>query len=106
MALEVQNRALLSAEQRGELEAYERLFASAGWALASERLQTVFDGLGKQYDALVGDQALGRIQGARDAFYRVLNLPRIIENEFNALTGQTQDEATEPEWPEVGDDQA
>lgn len=105
MALEVQNRALLSAEQQGELAAYERMFSSAGWQLASERLKTVFDGLGKQYDAAVGDQALGRIQGARDAFWRVLNLPTIIEAEFNMLGGQTQ-EATEPEWPEVGDDQA
>jgi hypothetical protein len=95
------NRALLTREQRETLEAFESGFQSTFWELILERFQRHADSNQQQYDSVLGEQALGLIQGLQRANREILNLEQIIEREITAAV--SPEEALEPEGPEFDD---
>lgn len=93
--------ALLTAEQRGEYEAYERMFKSAGWALFTQRIEATQDRVLGQYDTAEGEQTLGQLQGSRTILKLVLGFPSLIEATYAQLVAGEQD--PEPSGPETND---
>lgn len=100
------DKALLSAEQQGELKAFERMFDSAGWHLLKENLQNEYDAYAKAYDAISDQHQLGKAQGIRYALLRVLNYPAIVEAHYGALAAEVGQVGPEPEAPETDDNWA
>lgn len=100
------DKALLSAEQQGELKAYERMFASAGWQLLATKLQEEYEAYGNAYDQLSDVQQLGKAQGIRYALNRVLNYPKLVEAYYSALAADVAAGGPEPEVPESDDNWA
>lgn len=101
-----QDKALLSAEQAGELKAFERMFDSAGWSLLTTSLQTEYEAYAKAYDAIADQHQLGKAQGIRYALLRVLNYPAIIAAHYGALAAEAGQVGPEPEAPETDDNWA
>lgn len=101
-----QDRALLSAEQAGELKAYERLFESAGWSLLTSRLQEEYEGYAKAYDQISDQHMLGKAQGIRYALLRVLSWPKIVAAHYGAIAAEAGQVGPEPEAPETDDNWA
>lgn len=100
------DRSLLTLEQARAYDIYQIGFTTDFWKDIMARLDAVYAQLGKQYDGAVGEQSLGRIQGARQSLAWVFALPQVIENEFLTLTGQIGG-GDEPDVPvEAGDWQA
>lgn len=100
------DKALLSAEQQGELKAYERMFASAGWSLLTTSLQNEYEAYAKAYDAISDQHQLGKAQGIRYALLRVLNYPAIVDAHYGALAAEAGQVGPEPEAPETDDNWA
>lgn len=100
------DKALLSAEQQGELKAFERMFASAGWSLLTTKLQEEYEAYGRAYDALPDVHQLGKAQGIRYALHRVLNYPALVEGYFGMLAAEAGSVGPEPEAPESDDNWA
>lgn len=97
------DRNLLTREQRQTLEVFEQGFKSTFWSLIVERFEQHNERNLAQYDSVLGEQALGLVQGLRRANAEVINLDAVIEREILAATGQDDSEAPEPEEPEFDD---
>ena len=100
------DKALLSAEQQGELKAFERMFDSAGWQLLANSLQSEYEFYAKAYDAISDQHQLGKAQGIRYALLRVIEYPKIIAAHFGALAAEAGQVGPEPEAPETDDNWA
>lgn len=101
-----QDKALLSAEQAGELQAFERMFTSAGWQLLTDNLQSEYEAYANAYDALGDLHQLGKAQGIRYALLRVLNYPKVVAAHYSALAADVVSGGPEPEAPETDDNWA
>jgi hypothetical protein len=104
--IDEQDKALLSAEQAGELTACERMFGSAGWSLLTTNLQNEYESYAKAYDAIADLNQLGKAQGIRYALLRVLKYPELIAAHYSALAAEAGQVGPEPEAPETDDNWA
>lgn len=95
---------LLTSEQKATYDAYQRLFATPGWALVQDRVNEQFGLLAKAYDGVAGEQHLGRVQGGRIAYNEILKLEDVIEHEYALLLEETTPQ--EPEGWEQAEDGA
>lgn len=101
-----QDKALLSAEQAGELQAFERMFASAGWSLLTSKLQEEYEAYARAYDAISDQHQLGKAQGIRYALLRVLSYPDLVAAHYGAMAAEAGQIGPEPEAPETDDNWA
>lgn len=91
------DKTLLTPEQRREVKAWEEFFASDAYRLYRQRFGERYKGIGASYRGATGAQALGRAQGRDEVLREVADLERVIELEFQHLTGQNEREAREVE---------
>ena len=83
------DRALLTGDQIQELDRWEQFFHGPIWRDIIKRFEPEIDGLQQSYHGVVGEQMLGRTQGALNTYYRILvHLPDMIHTEFLIKTGQ------------------
>jgi len=83
------DRTLLSADQIKELDRWEQFFHGPIWRDLIKRFEPEINALQNSYHGVVGEQMLGRTQGALSTYYRILvHLPDLIHTEFLLLTGQ------------------
>lgn len=101
------DRTLLTGDQIKELDRWEQFFHGPIWRDIVRRFEPEIESLQHSYHNVVGEQALGRTQGALSIYYRVLvHLPDLIHTEFLLLTGQlggeedptTEDLGTPDDW--------
>jgi hypothetical protein len=89
------DRSKLSADELKELDRWEQFFHGPIWSDMIERFGPEIDQLQNSYANVIGEQHLGRTQGALQIYYRIFNtLPDMIHTEFLLKTGQlgTDDE--------------
>lgn len=101
-----ESKALLSAEQAGELKAYERMFNSAGWTLLLSNLQDEFEAYGRAYDSVTDLTVLGRAQGMRYILNRIIKYPAVVEGHYQAIADGARGDGPELEAPETDDNWA
>jgi|TARA_Y100000034_G_scaffold20431_2_gene23378 hypothetical protein len=83
------DRAALTGDQVQELDRWEQFFHGPIWRDIVTRFNPEIEGLQNSYHNVVGEQMLGRTQGALSVYYRILvHLPDLIHTEFLVKTGQ------------------
>ncbi len=88
MQMEI-DRALLTEEQRNQLDMWTALFHGPAWQALVERYEGTIQNLQNSYHQVVGEQALGTVQGRLKTFYDLfVTLPDVIHAEFLLATGQ------------------
>lgn len=86
------NRALLTAEQNAEYDAWVEMFNSRGWKQYCERFFPLIGSYQRQFPNAKGAQQLGIIQGClRVLAMTAVNLPTSILLEALQATGQLDD---------------
>lgn len=87
------DRALLTADQIKEYDRWQEFFHGPIWRDLVKRYEPRIHALQSSYHRIVGEQQLGQVQGALNAYYDVFeHLPDLIHLEFLYQTGQIQDE--------------
>lgn len=100
------DRSLLTPDQQKSLARWEEFFHGPLWRDIVKRFEPEIEALQNSYHGVVGEQALGRTQGALGVYYRILvHLPDLVHTEFLLLTGQvggedptTEDLNTPSDW--------
>lgn len=83
------DRSALTGDQIKELDRWEQFFHGPLWRDIVTRFQPEIEALQNSYHGVVGEQMLGRTQGALSTYYRILvHLPDLIHTEFLVKTGQ------------------
>lgn len=83
------NRALLTEDQRNELDMWMGLFHGPAWKALVERHEPNIQALQQAYHKVTDLRDLGIIQGGLGTLYALfVNLPDVIHYEFALLTGQ------------------
>jgi hypothetical protein len=108
MQLEALDTSFLSPEQKGEYEAYQRMFGSAGWTLMTSRFEEEALAVQTTYETATDLRALGYAQGMRTVYRRIIQYPNLVEAYFASLAKDAQDSAagSDTDFPEGGDDWA
>jgi hypothetical protein len=98
------DRSLLTGDQVKELDRWNDFFHGPIWRDIVARFEPEIESLQNSYHNVVGEQMLGRTQGALSVYYRVfVHLPDLIHTEFMLKTGQLgqEDQGTDdPAQPE------
>jgi hypothetical protein len=85
------DRSALTGDQIQELDRWEQFFHGPIWRDIVARFDPEIESLQNSYHGVVGEQDLGRLQGALQIYYRILvHLPDLIHTEFLLKTGQIQ----------------
>ena len=100
------DRTALTGDQIKELDRWEQFFHGPLWRDIVTRFEPEIDSLQNSYHGVIGEQNLGRVQGALQVYYRILvHLPDLIHAEFLLKTGQlgqedhsTDDPVTPENW--------
>ncbi len=95
------DRSLLTNDQNRALDQWEQFFHGPIWRDIVSRFEPEIEALQNSYHTVQGEQALGRVQGALQIFYRLLvHFPDLIHAEYLLLTGQLRgDEGPSDEDP-------